>query len=60
MMQPMLIVLDVLPNGLTGAGSVTASGNYDFDTGLWTIGTIPSGSTVVTDHSTLSSILHRL
>ena len=41
-----VVVLDALPAGLSEAGSITANGNYDFASGLWTIGTIASGSTV--------------
>lgn len=40
-----VVVRDVLPAGLSDAGSVTASGNYDAVTGLWMVGAIPAGNT---------------
>ena len=36
----------VLPAGLTSVSSSTAAGSYDAETGIWTIGDVPSGGSV--------------
>ena len=38
---------DALPAGLTQTGATTGEGSYDFDTGIWNIGTINAGATAV-------------
>src|SRR5262249_8769001 len=42
-----VVVNDLLPAGMSFVGVTPGQGTYDSATGLWTIGTMPSGSAVV-------------
>jgi uncharacterized repeat protein (TIGR01451 family) len=43
-----VVATDVLPAGLTFVTDTASQGTYNSSTGLWTIGTLPSGATPVT------------
>src|SRR5262249_36513080 len=38
-----VVVNDKLPTGLTFVGEMASQGNYDFTTGVWTVGTVDPG-----------------
>jgi uncharacterized repeat protein (TIGR01451 family) len=44
-----IVVTDILPSGLDFDSATTATGSYDENTGLWTVGTLATGATATLD-----------